>query len=231
MSEIAQKLADVVLGFGLTDKLGALIYPALAVTSIILLILAMHSFKLFKIGFPLLGAAMGYIAGSKAFAGFVADKLPADVAALVDPAIVAGAACALVLLIVFMALRTAAILVLGLGIGYAVIGEFAIDALKNLQFVRDILLNLDAKSAMMLAAILGGVCALITVLIIKKFFNVCYTLITSIGFTVVAFILPAIILTVGMANAIELILMVSYAGMALGFIFFLKQYFRHRYFW
>ena len=38
MSEIAQKLADIVLGFGLTDKLGALIYPALAVTSLILLI-------------------------------------------------------------------------------------------------------------------------------------------------------------------------------------------------
>jgi hypothetical protein len=230
MSEIAKKIADAVLGLGLADKLGAFLYPAIALTSLILLFLALRSYKLLKICLPVFGGFMGYTVGSKAFATFVAEKLP-DVAKLVDPKIAAGVACAVVFAILFMALRTVAILALGLGIGYAVLGEVAIDALKKLQFVRDIIINIDAKTAVMLAAIMSVLCGLVAMVLLKKFFNVFYTLATAIGFTVIAFVIPAIFITSGMDNAMKMVLMASDAGMVLGFIFFLKQYFRHRYFW
>lgn len=230
MSEIAKKIADAVLGLGLADKLGTLLYPALALTSLILLIFALHSFKLLKICLPLFGGFMGYMVGSKAFATLVAEKLP-DVAKLVDPKIAAGAACAVAFAILFMVLRNVAILALGLGIGYAVLGDVAIDALKKLQFVRDIIINIDAKTAIMLAAVMSVLCGLIAMFLLRKFFNVFYILATAIGFTVLAFVLPTIFITAGMDNGMKIVLMASDAGMVLGFIFFLKQYFRHRYFW
>ena len=231
MSALVNKLADALLSFGINDKLGAFFYPALILTSLLLLVLAANSYRLFKIGFPVLGAVMGYLAGSKAFADFVAAKLPEAAANLVDPAIVAGTACALVCAIVFMLFRNVSILVLDVAVSYVVIGDVVIDALKNVQFVRDILINLDSKSAMMLGAILCGLCALISILIINKFFNAAYVISTSLIFTAVAFALPAIFLTAGMENAGKTVLMVTDCATVLGCIFALKQYFRHRYFW
>ena len=231
MSALVNRLADALFSFGLHNKLGALFYPALILTSIVLLILAANSFRLFKIGFPVLGAVLGYVAGSKAFASFVAANLPEAAANLVDPAIVAGAACALVCAIIFMLFRSLSILVLDLAVSYVVVGDILIEALKNLQFVRDILINLDSKSAMMLGAILCGLCALISIFIINKFFNAAYVISTSLIFTVLAFALPAIFLTAGMENAGKTVLMVTDASTVLGCIFALRQYFRHRYFW
>lgn len=230
MSALVNRLADALFSFGLHNKLGALFYPALILTSIVLLILAANSFRLFKLCFPILGAIMGYAAGSKAFASLVAQSLP-DVVKLIDPAIVAGLACAIVCAIIFMAFRSVSILVLGVVIGYMIIGDALKEALKNLQIVRDIIINLDGQSAMMLAAILGGVCALVTVLIVKKFFNITYVISTSLIFTVLAFALPAVFLTAGMENAGKTVLMITDAASVLGGIFALKQYFRHRYFW
>lgn len=231
MSALVNRLADALFSFGLNDKLGAFFYPALILTSLLLLVLAANSFRLFKIGFPVLGAVLGYVAGSKAFADFVAAKLPESAASLVDPAIIAGVACALVCAFIFMVFRTLSIIVLDVAISYAVVGDVVIEALKKLQFVRDIIINLDAKSAMILGAILGGVCALISILIINKFFNVAYVICTSIIFTVMAFALPAIFLTAGLENAGKTVLMVTDGATVLGCIFALRQYFRHRYFW
>ena len=231
MSALVNRLADALFSFGIEDKLGALFYPALILTSLLLLVLASNSFRLFKIGFPVLGAVLGYVAGSKAFADFVAAKLPESAASLVDPAIIAGVACALVCAFIFMVFRTLSIIVLDVAISYVVVGDILIEALKNLQFVRDILINLDSKSAMMLGAILCGLCALISIFIINKFFNAAYVISTSLIFTVLAFALPAIFLTAGMENPGKTVLMVTDASTVLGCIFALRQYFRHRYFW
>lgn len=226
--QIVKQISDSLLGLGLAEKLGVFLYPALILVSLFLLFFARHSFKLFKIGLPLLGAAAGYVAGSKAFGDLLASKLP-EVAKMADPAIVAGVACALVLALFCMKARTITVLLIGLCIGYAVVGDVAIKALRDLKFVSDIVLAVDMKTAVMLAAVISVICAVVTMFLLKKFFNVFYTFVTSVGLSMVAFILPAFFIFTG--ADLKPVLMASDIGAVLGFILFLKQYSYHKYVW
>ena len=228
--DIFKKVNDTVLGLGLEEKLGAFLIPALVLASLVLLFFARHSFKLFKIGLPLLGLAAGYFAGYKYLGKIVAEKLP-EVAKTADPAVVAGVACALVLAIICLKMRTLTVLAIGVCVGYAFVGETVITLLRKLSLVKDILGNVDMKTAVTLAAILSVICAAVTMVILKKFFNLFYIAVTSIGCAMAALIIPAIFLASAFNLPFITITLASDIGAFIGFIFFVKQYLFHRYVW
>ena len=226
--EIVKQISAPIIELGGT--LGALLIPVIIAASLLLLVFAKYSYKLFRIVLPIAGLGAGYYAGSKMLGYFVQTNLP-EVAKVIDPSIAAGVACALVVALFCLRAQSLTILAIGLCVGYALIGDTVIKLLRSLDFVAEILLNVDKGTALVLAAIISLVCAVVTMAILKKFFNFVYIFTTSVGGCVLAFALPAIFI---FASAAIFETAVAYAagiGAALGLIFFIKQYNYYRFYW
>lgn len=224
--EIVTKMCAAVLELG--NKLGAFLIPALVVLSLALLFFARHSFKLFKIALPLAGLAAGYLVGSKELGPVLAKSVP-ELGS--NAGLIAGIACAVLIGIFCLRARTFTVLVIGICVGYALVGDVVIKAMREVKFIAEIVLNTDMSTAIILAAIISLICAIITMLIFKKFFNIIYLFATSVAGAALALAVPVIFICAKMAELEVAVVAAAGVGALIGLIFFAKQYSYHKYYW
>ena len=122
-----------------------------------------------------------------------------------------------------------AVVIGGIAIGYVFLSELAIFGLRQLKFVRDVLVHTDMKTAVTIGFIISVLCAFTTLCLFKKCFNITYILSTAVIATVIAFVLPAIFIFKDAESATKSILAAGDIGMCVGLLIGGIQYYVHRY--
>ena len=225
--EIVQKISAPILEFG--DKYATYLIPALIFIPLLLILFSRFSYSIFKFAFPIAGAVAGYFAGAKYLTQFLTKYFNGY--KFIKPEYVAGAACALVLLILCCKGRKVAILLGGAGVGYLVVGKIAIDALNKVSFMNKVLANTPDDKRTMFLAMISIVCSLVVMYLFHKLFNFIYIYATSIGSAVAAFALPAIFLFTKFGNLEIGVLACAGVGALIGLIFGVVQHSRCKYFY
>lgn len=222
--EIISKISNSVLALG--NTLGGLLLPISIVAALVLLLFARHSHKLFKIVIPLSGIGAGYFAFSTALNFFFGEKLPADA----NTAVIAGAVGAFLVAVLCLRSRSIAFVLVGFLVGGSMISAVAIYILRQIDFVGEIVLNSDMKTAVIYASLIAVLCAIVTMFIFNRHVHFCYLLTTSVLSCVAALAVPTIILTAGMSNSEMIVLVAGSVGALLGMVFFIKQYAFYRFY-
>lgn len=211
----------------LGNKLGGFLIPTLVLASIALLLFAIFSFKLLKIVLPFAGAALGYVLGGQLLTPFLKDVFPG--AGFFTTEMLAGIICGVVIGFICLKSYDLAVVIGGIAIGYVFLSELAIFGLRQLKFVRDVLLNTDMKTAVTIGIIISVLCGFITLCLFKKCFNITYILSTAVIATVLAFLIPAIFIFKDAESATKSILAAGDIGMCVGLLIGGIQYYVHRY--
>lgn len=225
--EIVQKISAPILEFG--DKFATYLIPALIVLPILLILFARFSYSIFKFVLPIAGAVAGYFAGAKYLTQFVEKYFTGY--KFIKPEYVAGAACALVLLILCCKGRKTAILLGGAGVGYLVVGNMVIDLLNKNSFMNEVLTNTPDDKKTMFLFMISVVCSLVVMYLFHKLFNFIYIYATSIASAAAALALPAIFLFNKFGNLEIGVLVCAGIGAFIGLIFGCIQHSRCKYFY
>ena len=225
--EFVRNISAPILEFG--NKYATYLIPALIFIPLLLILFSRFSYSIFKFVFPIAGAVAGYFAGAKYLTQLVEKYFTGY--EFIKPEYVAGAACALVLLILCCKGRKTAVLLCGAGVGYLVVGKIAIDALNKISVMKEILTNTPDDKRTMFLAMISIVCSLVVMFLFHKFFNFIYIYATSIGSAVAAFALPAIFLFTKFGNLEIGVLACAGVGALIGLIFGVVQHSRCKYFY
>jgi hypothetical protein len=225
--EIVDKISALVLEYG--DKLGSYLIPALIALPIVLILFSRFSYNIFKFVFPIAGAVAGYFAGAKFLTAFVEKYFTGY--KFIKPEYVAGAACALVLLIFCFKARKTAMLAIGATVGYLVIGKIAIDALNMIPFMNQVLTNTPEDKRTMFYFMISALCAIILMCICYRYFNALYIYSTSIAAAAAAIAVPAIFVFEKIPAPDFALPICAGVGAFIGFIFGCIQHSRNKYFY
>ena len=225
--EIVQKISAPILEFG--DKYATYLIPALILLPILLILFSRFSYSIFKLIFPIAGAAVGYYAGSK-FLTQVVEKFFIGYE-FIKPEHVAGAACALVLFVLCCKGRKTAILLIGAAVGYLVVGNIVADLLNKNSFMNEVLTNTPDDKRTMFLVMISVVCSLVVMYLFHKLFNFIYIYSTSIAAAVAAFAVPAIFLFNKFGNLEIGVIVCAGIGVLIGLIFGGIQHSRCKYFY
>lgn len=223
--DIVSKIMTPALELG--DKLGEAAVPLSILAAIALLLFAAFSFRLFKIVLPVVGIAFGYVLGYEFLTPVLGHVFKGAGAFTTD--MLAGIICAAVAAVLCIKSHELMIMVAGAGIGYMFLANLAITGVRQLQFVKDVLINTDMKTAVMLGTIFSVICALTTLILLKKCFNATYIFSTAIVACVAALVIPAIFIFRDAEFHRTAVLMASDIGTCLGVILGGIQFNYHRY--
>ena len=225
--EIVEKISALVLEYG--NKLGSYLIPLLILLPILLIPFSRYSFSVFKFVFPVIGAVVGYFAGAKLITSFVEKYFTGY--KFIKPEHVAGAACALLLLLICFKTRKTAIIAIGAVVGYFVVGKWIINALNKNGFTHEVLTNTPDDKRTIFYFIICAFCAIVAMYLFYNFFNVIYIYATSIASLTAAIAIPAIFIfekvTVPEATLVICIGVGAFIGLIVGII----QHSRNKYFY
>ena len=225
--EIVDKISAPILEYG--NKLGTYLVPVLIALPILLILFSRFSFNIFKIVFPIAGAVAGYFAGAKFLTTFVEKYFTGY--KFIKPEYVAGAVCALVLLIFCFKGRKVAMLAIGASVGYLVVGKLAIDGLNKIKFMNEVLTNTPEDKRTMFYFMISAICALVLMYLFGKCFNALYIYATSVASAAAAVAVPALFIFEKVKVPEMSLLICAGVGALIGLIFGYIQHSRNKYFY
>ena len=217
--EIVRQISTPVLEFG--DKLGIAIYPLMILAAVALFFFAKYSYKLIDIIFPVSCLVVGYFTGAKILASLVILIIPGAESFILS--LVLGILCTALALYLLVKESGFATVLLGLGTGYLLFGNVAVFVLRNMKFIREILLNTTMDKAVMLATVLSIICAIGTMIAFALCFDFVYTVLTSVVSVTAAVVIPAIVIFKGMDSPEGIILALAALGAIGGLVLAIAQ--------
>lgn len=206
--------------------LGPLVIPAIIAAVVLVVLFAKNSYKLFRIGLPFLAALAGSYIGAGLLGGLVKDALPA-VADIFNPHYVAGGLVALVLGLLCAKFHKLTMFLVGAGLGVLFIDELVKGLLWSLDFVvktaESVPGGREGDVVKIVGIVILALCALVSAIILVKFFKGIYILVTAVGGLVVAAAVPAIFIFANTNFAEIAVIACAAIGLIFGIVNVCKQ--------
>ncbi len=220
--EFIQEVSAKLLEFG--ESIGgiAVAAPLAIVAAIVLILFARFSYKLFKIVLPLLTGIIAAIAGSEYLASIIEANFP-TVKDQINPVLLSIVAIAVAVTFICFIFRKLPTIVLGVSISYLTIPTYIFPAMRKIEFVAEVLVNLDMETAVLFATVIGFIITAIAILILYKLLNHIYVLVTSVAVSVVALAVPAIFLFASFPFAATATFAAIVIGAMIGLLFSYQQ--------
>jgi hypothetical protein len=220
-----QQIIDAATKFAADLKLGLLVIPVVFAISFALIVFAKNSYKCFRVALPLLAAFAGAYIGAGLLGPIVKDMAPDLGSACVW---IPGLLVALILGGLCTKLHKLTMTLVGLGLGALAIDGLVKGILWNLDFVNNMAENAPGGKGGALVAIVGMIilaaCAVVSAIILVKFFRGIYIILTSIACWVIALALPAIFIFSTTAFAEIAVIALAVIGLLFGIKTTVKQF-------